>query len=582
MGIPFYFRTVTRQHPHLIAKTCGRNVVHGLYLDLNCAIHQCARDAIVQASATNPIPAAPAIEVDIIDKTIAYIDKIVAFARPTRTLFVAIDGPPPRAKMVQQRKRRFVSSWRNKLAPNVESIWDRNAITPGTRFMASLSTSLASHFEAYRDLHPQMEVHFHDSNDPGEGEAKIFRRIREETQRADVRQTNTADVVYGLDADLIMLSLIANAAGAPRPLYLLREPAEYDLKHTDQPFMYFDTRSLATIMTNSTIDVRDYVVLCFLMGNDFIPPLSYLKINNNGIDHVIKHYKAIQALQSKRTLVVKGDDGALGIDYEFLLAIIERIKDEEDTSLAAGDAAYYAFVPHRIPSAQAAANDPNAAQTRIDNYPSCNKFPNVIRPNTTGWRQRYYYNLFFKMNEAKDIDGVCANYLEGIQWTFDYYFGGNDPSWGWYYKNEYSPTALDLFNHMIECSSQSPRLASRARATSCDPMRYDPFEPARMRTEEATALQLLMVLPPESFHLLPNALRHAAVDESVGLMHMYPSSFYLTTYLKKFLWECHPMLPLVDMAAVAAFVSRSTALTIEEFTAQQQQTTRNERYGQTP
>jgi 5'-3' exonuclease len=529
MGIPFYFRTITRQHPNLISKSCGRRV-NGLYLDLNCAIHQCARDVIVKASATDT----EKIETDIIRSTIEYIDKIIDFARPTKTLFVAIDGPPPRAKMVQQRKRRFVSSWRNRIAPSVECIWDRNAITPGTPFMAKMSACLTKHFDSYKITRPSLDVHFYDSDHPGEGEAKIFKHLR---KRDEVNDTE-ADIVYGLDADLIMLSLVADAAKR-RPIYLLREPAEYDIKYAgnqhagNQPFMYFDTRSLAKLMT---IDVKDYVVLCFLLGNDFIPPLSYLKINNNGIDLVIEHYKKISKID--KGLVIETENGP-EINMPFLLSVIESIKSEEDERLAAADAAYYAYFPRKRP-------DEDQQQAAIDNYPSTHKFPNVIKPNTPGWRQRYYYHLFYRMTDSKDVDNVCANYLEGIRWTFDYYFGKNgdeETSWGWYYKYEYSPTALDVYNHMMI----APHRTSYT---------YDPYMPSTMKPEDATALQLLLVLPPDSFHLIRETLRCVASIEKYGFVHIYPTAFNLTTYLKKFIWECHPILPLVDLAGVAGVMKK--------------------------
>ena len=579
MGIPFYFKAITQKHTHLIARSCGNKSVHGLYLDLNCAIHQCARDAL---DAIDPFASKDILERDIIQRTVTYMHKIIDFVNPKDTLFVSIDGPPPRAKMVQQRKRRFISSWREEVTMQTTKPWDRNAITPGTEFMAALGEALRTDLDAFK-LRSSMNVIFYDSNEPGEGEAKIFQHIGQHTGQHTVQHTgqhtgqhpadtstsastsaSAADVVYGLDADLIMLSLIACAKGASRSIYLLRETAEVlrnnePQKHTRQDFMYFDTFSLANIIAKTGIDVRDYVVLCFLLGNDFVPPLSYLKINNNGIDVLIQHYQAVLNRFDKTQRLVMGEE----INFTFLLAIIERLKDEEDVCLALADKAYYAFTPHHVPSIQAASMDPKASQLRMDNYPSIHKFSDVIRPNTTGWRPRYYYHLFYKMTDAKDIDAVCANYLEGIQWTFDYYFRQSRPTtslaWGWYYRFEYSPTSLDMYNYVVQSIVQDGTqsgLAQRLRDAVQDVQRYDVYDPLTIDRNELVLVQLMMVLPPASFHLLPRSLRSGCSDPAYGLVHMYPTSFALTTYLKKFMWECHPTLPLVDMMLIQAFVKK--------------------------
>ena len=79
-----------------------------------------------------------------------------------------------------------------------KKVWDTNQITPGTKFMNQLSIYLQNRCKEF-NVHCVLS----DSNEPGEGEHKIMKYM-------DTLPMNTTNVVYGLDADLIMLSMIEN------------------------------------------------------------------------------------------------------------------------------------------------------------------------------------------------------------------------------------------------------------------------------------------------------------------------------------------------------------------------------------
>ena len=90
-----------------------------------------------------------------------YIDKVIGIIRPRKFIYMAVDGVAPRAKMNQQRSRRFRAAIESQKTTEIESgilkewkrlglthpkeskkSFDSNTITPGTPFMAKLTDAL--------------------------------------------------------------------------------------------------------------------------------------------------------------------------------------------------------------------------------------------------------------------------------------------------------------------------------------------------------------------------------------------------------------------------------------------------------
>ena len=92
------------------------------------------------------------------------------------------------------------------------SLFDSNAISPGTKFMFELNRQL-EFFVQYKlntdSLYQKLEVVLSDSSVPGEGEHKMMDYIRQAKTLPEY-DPNTRHCFYGADADLIMLSLLTH------------------------------------------------------------------------------------------------------------------------------------------------------------------------------------------------------------------------------------------------------------------------------------------------------------------------------------------------------------------------------------
>lgn len=154
------------------------------------------------------------------------LDRIITqIVKPKASVYMAIDGVAPRAKLNQQRSRRFRSAKDmaeatkdmpremdesgNAKTPNV---FDSNCITPGTEFLAKVSETIKYFIRKKIKEDPSwkhLQVIFSGHDIPGEGEHKIMEHIRMMKHQPGYRP-NTRHCIYGQDADLIMLGLVTH------------------------------------------------------------------------------------------------------------------------------------------------------------------------------------------------------------------------------------------------------------------------------------------------------------------------------------------------------------------------------------
>tara|TARA_Y100000389_G_scaffold89318_1_gene85791 strand:- start:3092 stop:4855 length:1764 start_codon:yes stop_codon:yes gene_type:complete len=580
MGIPYYFRKIVNDFPDIINSKntleTSNIKINNLFLDFNCCIHSCSNEL----KSTKIYNSHDEFEKDLIQEVLLYIDMIFDFVNPTELFYISIDGIPPRSKMVQQRNRRFMSSWRNKKLigalekeknnieinneiTKIKNEWNSSAISPGTKFMNLLSDAINKKITT-EQKYKYIKSILSNSHENGEGEYKIFKYIHDNKLNNNLNKNN---VIYGLDADLIMLSLIGNTN-----IYLLREPMFLDLVNKEDPFLFVNIKNLKK---NIELYYRDYfpvdnkylinyyVFLCFLLGNDFIPHLSFLNFKTDGLETLLLYYKRVSKEINENILFITKTKKSFKyqINYNFISSLFNYLSKIEDKELFECSEQYY----NKRPYIKKCNSKIEYYKNALELFPLNNKEPNLIKLGTEGWHTRYYYHLF-NTTDGKDIKNISLNYLESLEFTLDYYFHQKYHS-TWYYRYSYSPTILDISNYLLSLSL-SPSISGKSDNIETIPL--SPLDKNYSETVNETEikhfkinidysdlypdinitipLQLLMILPPSSLHLIENK-NHKELMTNInkGVLHYYPHNFNVDTYLKKWLWLCDPKLPDIDI-----------------------------------
>lgn len=448
------------------------------------------------------------------------MNTVIPLAHPTQCLYIAIDGVAPLAKIQQQRKRRYMTAYKNELihqfkkTNNIPIIdWDSNCITPGTAFMKSLDTYLHMFFEKQKK-HLDFQVILSGSDQPGEGEHKMIQYIKQNPLSAS---SNNLDMIYGLDADLIMLSLTCDSNSH---IVLMRESDDH------QTFNYLDINKLREVISKD-LPPSDYVALCFLLGNDFLPGLSFLKIKSKGIQTLMNCYKSIS---SDRLVHYNEKTKKYTLNQHFLTSLFEQLSLLEPHEMQRIHHEWCEAKPFYQNNKQSKLE---SYVTNMENYPLTapkrSKLKTELNPSNPKWQAQYYETLF-DTHDSAVIQSLTSSYIYGLHWVLNYYFNKYADN-SWVYEFNYAPTATDLYMNLLTVPENKSH--DDVQLNEC--------------------IQLMLVIPPSSYHVLPDNIKLWMNHPKIA--YMFPSHFQIHTYLKTFLWECPPVLPCVHIRKIIKLIN---------------------------
>lgn len=515
MGIPTYFRYLLLRH-HDILKVQKNNVpLDYFFLDLNSVLYEVYRTETEKFQQNQRY-----FYRKIVDELVVLCNDII---QPQKMIYFALDGPAPRAKMVQQRSRRYKSIQFSKLVGGNKEDWNpSNNICPGTTFMHDLSIFLMNAVQQKKFICPKVVLD--DASHPGEGEHKILPIIRKLKGKSD------GVIVMSPDNDLLSLGILTGKSN----LFVLRymdsfcaDILKVDLDKTKRQMVFISIDKIQEHfckeqekLYGKSVDTHnlllDYNFLLSMVGNDFVTSLPYMKIKSGGLDKLIQIYNSIY--QNEKSFLV--DKNSMEINLSFFTELVRQLSLMENNEMKNLSGFIQREMFHGRPlKDEDEMSESKRFENRLNHLYMCNPHhplheeykDDFTRVDYTSpkneWKAQYYQNFchvnpqnYREYNALRSK--MVQKYLESLVFTLHYY-NKECPSWSWYYPFRVAPFFSDVYTNLTKLHFD----INGIRFKKGKP--YTPFQ------------QLMLILPTDSKHILPSEF-HPLFEKYSSF---YPSAF---------------------------------------------------------
>jgi len=414
------------------------------------------------------------LEKQHISVVLEILEEVINTFNPVDNLFIAIDGVVNSGKLSQQKGRRFKTGKESEKDEYL--VFDGNAITPGTDFMINLDTALEKWFlENHSNLSTKVIYSSHLS--PGEGEHKIFDYIR----RDDYIKGEGMNIIYGLDNDLIILSVLSPLTD----FYMYpEEKKQKEMIHVDR-LRELIIEEMKFSGSQEKLLIQDFCVVTTLLGNDFIHKFPNFLELRKSFPFIFKIYKFV-----KKHLTDENNN-IVWENYLKYLITADNYNNSKNK--------YFTYINYYLSTKENSKHIP---------FPEYEK--NIIsnENRTLSFNMGQFAKDWYSKQFNKDIvqwDGeivddysgrlvreMCVNYLQMIQWIQYYYTKGYKYVSNFqFYHYIYNPLMGSVIKVLAQMIKEKKTNLLRDVVRQKDDLKI-------------TALhQLLSVLPKTSVSLLP-------------------------------------------------------------------------------
>lgn len=551
MGIPRYANYVKNKNYKNAWRYSIPSNVSTLSLDANGILHASAQLNYAYGEKKNPrrkkqlerLP--PHIAEKQYHATVSSkILEIVNIVNPTQALLICVDGVAPTSKIRQQRQRRYRAAMERMSSGS--SSFDSNAITPGTDFMDRLDRYLIRWLDQNKMSLPPTVI-YSGHRVPGEGEHKIMELYRTRDEFKDPRGIH---VLYGLDADLIMLSMISPV----KNIFLMREDVSdviniealrvgisSEMTGVAPVSMHQgEKRKKKTGSTRALHPLRDYIVIMSLMGNDFLPHVFSLSDMPRSIDTMMAVYQELQLPLTEQD----PNSSGISVHWNNFATFLEKMIPHEDIFLNELTTVPFQYPPETllkcVHTKVLKKSQKRITKLDVDEFRVA-WYEHIFVPTDTPGLESIYKLTEepYTVNET-NFNELLFDYVTGIAWMLSYYVEGHRSVSNWF---QYKPLHAPLLGE----------LAPMVRAVSAEGLVA--HRPQSGDVAIRIAHQLLSVLPPASIDLIPEKFRYLLLNDMSPIRDLFPEKFRIDREATNRDYQGIAMVPPPDLVRIVASVA---------------------------